>query len=152
MEKEIQGLFIKKGLTLSTAESCTGGRIAARLTAIPGSSAYYLGSIIAYSNALKIKALGVSKQTLERYGAVSEEVVKEMAAGAIELTGSDYSLAVTGIAGPEGGTAEKPVGTVWCAIGKKGRAPEAWLLRASGTRQEIMDASVEELLQRLLEV
>ncbi len=146
----LQKLFIGRKLTLSTAESCTGGALAAKITSLPGASNYYLGSVIAYSNPLKVKLLSVSEQTLALHGAVSKETVQEMAAGIIQLTGSDYALAVTGIAGPDGGTKEKPVGTVWCAIGSKGASPEAWLFQTSGTRRQIIDASVEELIAKLL--
>lgn len=142
-------LFIEKKLTLSTAESCTGGQVAAAITSLPGCSKYYLGSVVAYSNPLKIKILGVSEVTIANHGAVSQETASEMAAGIIRLTGSDYSLAVTGIAGPDGGTADKPVGTVWCAIGKKGEAPQTWVFRTSGTRAEIIRNSVNELIERL---
>lgn len=142
-------LLIEKKLTLSTAESCTGGQVAAAITSLPGCSKYYLGSVIAYSNPLKVKILGVSEASLATYGAVSRETAAEMAAGIIRLTGSDYSLAVTGIAGPDGGTADKPVGTVWCAIGKRGEAPKTWVFRTSGTRGEVIRSSVNELIEKL---
>ena len=94
--------------------------------------------------------LGVSPSTIAK-GAVSKETVLEMAEGIIRLTNSDYSLAVSGIAGPDGGTPEKPVGTIWCAIGKKGAPSEAWLFQTSGTRAQIIEKSVQELIQKLLE-
>ena len=102
--------------TISTAESCTGGFIASKLTSIAGSSEYYMGSIIAYSNEVKLKKLNVDINTLERYGAVSEEVVRIMSSQAMKIFNTDYSIACSGIAGPDGGTPEKPVGTVWIAI------------------------------------
>jgi len=106
----------KRGLTLSTAESCTGGRIAHLLTSIPGSSAYFTGSVVAYDNRIKVEALGVDPASLETEGAVSQTVVEQMAAGIRQRFGTDLSLAVSGIAGPDGGSPEKPVGTVWiCA-------------------------------------
>jgi nicotinamide-nucleotide amidase len=106
----------KRGLTLSTAESCTGGRIAHLLTCIPGSSAYFTGSVVAYDNRIKVEALGVDPASLETEGAVSQTVVEQMAAGIRQRFGTDLSLAVSGIAGPDGGSPEKPVGTVWiCA-------------------------------------
>ena len=117
MEKTVGKLLLQKGETMSTAESCTGGYIAHLLTAMAGSSAFYKGSIVSYSNDVKEKVLGVKKQTLETVGAVSEEVVKEMAAGALKNLGTDYIIAVSGIMGPEGGSEDKPVGTVWVCVG-----------------------------------
>jgi len=102
--------------TLSTAESCTGGYIAHLITSISGSSAYYFGSVVSYANEVKIKELQVEAMDIENHGAVSEEVVKQMAAGGKEKFGTDYALAVSGIAGPDGGTDEKPVGTTWIAL------------------------------------
>jgi len=112
-------LCIAKGIKIGTAESCTGGRIAHLITQVPGSSAYYEGSIVSYSNSIKAKALNVSQSTLDTYGAVSEQTVTEMVHGAIDALGVDVSVAVSGIAGPTGGSAEKPVGTVWIAVGNK---------------------------------
>ncbi|CAL1517111.1 CinA family nicotinamide mononucleotide deamidase-related protein [Chitinophaga sp. MM2321] len=110
-------LLLERGKTVGTAESCTGGQIASWITAIPGSSAYFKGSAITYANEMKVKLLGVKPATLEAEGAVSEAIVKEMHAGALELLETDYAIAVSGIMGPDGGTAEKPVGTVWIAVG-----------------------------------
>ncbi len=107
------------GKTVSTAESCTGGYIAHLITSIAGSSAYFEGSIISYSNKVKKKMLNVSKGTLANYGAVSEQAVSEMLNGLLERLGTDYGLAVSGIMGPGGGSDEKPVGTVWIAVGNK---------------------------------
>jgi nicotinamide-nucleotide amidase len=105
-----------RSLTIGVAESCTGGLLGARLTAIPGSSDVVLGGVIAYHNVVKRETLGVSDASLAAHGAVSEEVVREMAAGARRVTGARVGLAITGIAGPSGGTPEKPVGTVWLAV------------------------------------
>lgn len=105
--------------TLSTAESCTGGNIAHHITSIAGSSEYFKGSVVAYSNEVKTNVLKVNPTTLEQFGAVSEQVVLQMAKGAIELLNSDFSIAVSGIAGPNGGTEEKPVGTTWIAVASK---------------------------------
>ena len=123
-EKEIAAALhawmIAHKKTVALAESCTGGHFAARLTELPGASDYFLGSVVSYSNEVKEKSLAVSKGTLKTHGAVSEETALEMAAGAHALTGADYVFTATGIAGPSGGTKEKPVGTVWSAI----RTPE----------------------------
>lgn len=102
--------------TVASAESCTGGNISAMITARPGASAYYLGGVTAYSNEVKISALGVKREALEKYGAVSKEVALQMAEGVRRLTGADWGVSTTGIAGPSGGSAEKPVGTVWIAV------------------------------------
>jgi nicotinamide-nucleotide amidase len=101
--------------TIATAESCTGGRLAALLNKHPGSSAFYMGSVVAYDNAVKQQVLGVHPESLQNYGAVSEVVVREMAEGVRALMHTDYAIATSGIAGPDGGSAEKPVGTVWIA-------------------------------------
>jgi nicotinamide-nucleotide amidase len=110
----------RRGATLTTAESCTGGSLAASITAVAGSSTIFLGGTIPYSNALKQQLLNVEEETLIQYGAVSEQTAIEMAFGSKKAFSSDYAIATTGIAGPGGGTAEKPVGTIWVAVaGKK---------------------------------
>ena len=119
LEVIIGELLKKRKLTVSTAESCTGGSIAERLTSIAGSSEYFKGSIVAYSNEVKKDILYVSSETLEKYGAVSEETVIEMVKGAMKALKTDCAVATSGIAGPGGGTPEKPVGTVWIAAGYK---------------------------------
>jgi nicotinamide-nucleotide amidase len=116
MEATVGALLKQRGLTIAVAESCTGGLIGHRLTNVPGSSAYVKGGVIAYSNEIKQQSLGVRAQTLSAHGAVSEETAVEMAAGVRRALGSDIGLAVTGIAGPEGGTPDKPVGTVCVAL------------------------------------
>jgi nicotinamide-nucleotide amidase len=116
LEKAMLNIMEKRNLRLSTAESCTGGYIAQLITQHPGCSAVYAGGAVVYSNELKKSVLGVGQQTLEDYGAVSEETVTEMARGALEHFKTDYAVAVTGIAGPDGGTPGKPVGTVWIAV------------------------------------
>lgn len=145
----IQSLCISNHWTLSLAESCTGGDIAARLTRVAGCSHYFLGSIVTYSNDLKIKLLGVSPQDLAQHGAVSRVVVEKMATGVLQLTGSDYSLAVTGIAGPGGGSPEKPVGTVWAAIACRHGDLFTWELKLSGSRHEIIEETSQILLAQL---
>jgi nicotinamide-nucleotide amidase len=116
LESVVFRLLKEKNKTLSTAESCTGGYIAHRITSLPGSSAIFKGSVVAYDNKVKQNLLNVSSQTLENFGAVSEQCVKEMAEGTKKLLQTDYAIAVSGIAGPDGGTDEKPVGTVWIAV------------------------------------
>lgn len=116
LEEVIGKLLNDNNLTVSTAESCTGGKIASLITSVPGSSGWFTGSVVAYDNSIKTGVLGVSNETLRLYGAVSAETAGEMARGVRRLMGTDYSVAVTGIAGPTGGTADKPVGTVWIAV------------------------------------
>lgn len=116
LESIVGQLLRDHNLKLATAESCTGGYIAHLITSIPGSSAYFEGSVISYSNEVKINSLGVKKETIEEHGAVSKETVIEMAQGVINRLNANCAIAVSGIAGPDGGTAEKPVGTVWIAV------------------------------------
>lgn len=115
----IGNLLKQQGKTMSTAESCTGGYIAHLITSVPGSSAYYKGSIVSYANEIKEKALKVSPATLQAGGAVSEATVKEMVQGAVTALNTDYALATSGIMGPDGGSPEKPVGMVWVAVGSR---------------------------------
>lgn len=115
LEAILGHLLKQRGQTIATAESCTGGRLAAALNAQPGSSAFYLGSVVAYANEVKEQVLGVKHDTLLQYGAVSEQTVLEMANGVRRLMHTDYAIATSGIAGPDGGTPDKPVGTVWIA-------------------------------------
>jgi nicotinamide-nucleotide amidase len=119
LEEVVGRMLLEKGKTLATAESCTGGYLAHKITSIPGSSAYFMGSVIAYSNAVKMNQLNVKPATLKKHGAVSEETVKEMVQGALDLLKTDLAIAISGVAGPDGGTPEKPVGTIWIAIGDK---------------------------------
>ncbi len=116
LEESVGRLLKEKGLTVSTAESCTGGNISRMIVSVPGSSEYYAGSIIAYSNEIKSSALGVDSDIIQRNGAVSREVAMLMASGAASKLGTDFGVAVTGVAGPSGGTDEKPVGTTWIAV------------------------------------
>lgn len=116
LEKQLGELLQKKGVTVATAESCTGGYIAHLITSIPGSSAYFRGSVVAYANDVKINVLGVNAADIEKEGAVSETVVLQMADGVRKLMGADYAVSTSGIAGPDGGTPEKPVGTVWIGV------------------------------------
>jgi PncC family amidohydrolase len=149
LTRAIQSLCISQGWTLSVAESCTGGQLAACLTRLPGCSQYFLGSIVAYSNNLKTNLLGVREEVLAEHGAVSGPVVEQMAQGMLQLTGSDYSLAVSGIAGPDGGSSEKPVGTIWGAIASRHGGSFIWKFNLAGSRHEIIEKCVENLLSQL---
>ena len=138
MQELVHKILTERGLTLATAESCTGGAIAARFTAIPGASAYFRCGVVSYSNESKVKLLGVNPADIERYGAVSEQVARQMAEGARRAADADYAVATTGIAGPTGGSAEKPVGTVWIAVSSPERTVA--LLKQCGTdRGQIID-------------
>jgi nicotinamide-nucleotide amidase len=132
--------------TIAVAESCTGGLLGARLTAIPGSSEVVLGGVIAYGNEIKRDSLGVRQEDLDAHGAVSEPVVRQMASGVRERTKATIGVAITGIAGPSGGTPEKPVGTVWIATDIDGRV-EARLLRLIGDRNEVRFRATQSVLE-----
>ena len=119
LEKVLSKILIKNKKTVSTAESCTGGLVGHKLTSISGSSDYFCGGVVSYSNNAKMKTLNVSEKTIDEYGAVSKETVVEMANGVLKLFKTDYAIAVSGIAGPNGGTKDKPIGTTWIAIGSK---------------------------------
>ena len=116
VQEQVHRMLIERRATLATAESCTGGTIASRFTALAGASAYLLCGVVSYSNASKAQVLGVDAALIERHGAVSEPVARQMAEGVRRIAGADYAVATTGIAGPTGGSAEKPVGTVWFAV------------------------------------
>ncbi len=119
-EETVGRLLRRRSATLATAESCTGGLLGGRITSVPGSSAWYLGGLIAYSNAVKVRHLGVGSGLLTTHGAVSEPVARQMARGVRRRFGSDYGIGITGVAGPTGGTADKPVGLVWIAVAGPG--------------------------------
>ncbi|MFB9885789.1 CinA family protein [Balneatrix alpica] len=136
---------------LATAESCTGGGIGAAVTALAGSSAWFEGGVISYSNHLKQQLLGVPAALLEQVGAVSQPVVEAMAYGVLERLGVEVAVAVSGIAGPDGGSAEKPVGTVWLAwAGPWGVQSEVFCFR--GDRQQVREQAIDQALQQLLQL
>jgi nicotinamide-nucleotide amidase len=137
LEEVIGGLLMDKQQTLALAESCTGGYISHRVTRVAGSSAYYYGGAVTYSNEAKIKFLGVRPETLEEHGAVSRETALEMSTGIKQRTGADVGLSVTGVAGPAGGSAAKPVGTVWVSIAQT-ESHEAKLFRFAGDREHVI--------------
>lgn len=151
IESALHKALIEQKKTLAFSESCTGGRMASRITQMDGASQYFLGSLVTYSNNLKREVLQVSSQTLETHGAVSRKTVVEMALGTLALTGADYVVAVSGIAGPTGGSREKPVGTIWGAIGKKGKELYATKFFAKGKekRELVIEYSVTYLLSHL---
>jgi len=140
-----------RGLKLATAESCTGGWVAMALTAIPGSSDWFERGYVTYSNAAKREDLGVAEQTLRQHGAVSEEVAREMAAGAIKRARTQVALAITGVAGPTGGSAEKPVGLV-CFAWAHGSKMASETRRFDGDRESVRRQSVLHALERVLEL
>lgn len=150
VEQLIHNILTERGLTLAVAESCTGGTIAAKFTAMAGASAYFMAGVVSYSNEAKHDILGVSNDSLTSYGAVSEAVAKEMAKGVRKVANADYAIATTGIAGPTGGTEEKPVGTVWMAVAtpKGTRA----VLRNCGTdRSQIISRASAYAIEMLYE-
>ena len=142
------------GKAVSTAESCTGGWVAKSITDIPGSSAVFQYGIVSYSNGAKESILGVKNETLEKHGAVSKPVVEEMAKGVLRLSGADIAVAVSGVAGPDGGTDEKPVGTVWFAWAVRDGAKaqvETHCAGFNGDRDLIRELTVAHALQGVLE-
>ena len=144
-------LLSQKGMTIATAESCTGGRLAAALNAQSGSSAYYMGSVVAYDNSVKTNILGVSSETLNTDGAVSESTVRQMAEGVRTLLHTDYAIATSGIAGPTGGTPDKPVGTVWIAWATpEGTEAKCFHFGAAREREQITLRAVTESLVHLI--
>lgn len=145
LSRDISEIFWKEEITLATAESCTAGNIAAILTSVPGSSKFYKGGIVAYSDEVKRNLLGVSRDTLESCGAVSEETVTAMVKGAMNTFDTDYAVATSGIAGPSGGTPDKPVGTVWIAAGNKERVIAEKICEDNGREQNVQNASVRAL-------
>jgi nicotinamide-nucleotide amidase len=141
-----------KGWMLATAESCTGGWVAQVVTAIPGSSAWFDRGFVTYTNQAKQDMLGVNAATLEAHGAVSEETVKEMATGALAKSAAQISVAISGIAGPGGGTEKKPIGTVCIGWDTAGANPHSTTCRLSGDREEIRSRAVAAALRGLIEL
>ena len=145
-------LLKQQGMTIATAESCTGGRLAAALNAQSGSSAYYMGSVVAYDNSIKEQVLGVQHDTLLQHGAVSEQTILQMAEGVRTLMHTDYAIATSGIAGPTGGTPDKPVGTVWIAWATpEGTEAECFHFGVAREREQITQRAVTVALVRLIQ-
>ena len=149
MEEVVIALLRKHRATVATAESCTGGLLANRLTDVPGASEVFLEGFVTYSNQSKSELLNVPSGLIARHGAVSEEVVRAMAEGARARSGSTHALATTGIAGPGGGSEEKPVGTVWIALSVEGRETEAWRENFPTDRMTFKQLVSQSALDRL---
>lgn len=143
-------LLIQNKLWLAVAESCTGGLLGHLITNVPGSSAYFKGGVIAYANEVKMELLGVSPATLDSFGAVSEETVLEMARGISSSLNTDIGLSVSGIAGPEGGTQEKPVGTVWIGLSTP-KLDNAEMFLFSGDRQSIKEQAAQSAIEIVIQ-
>lgn len=151
LSEQLGGLLRSKGLLMGTAESCTGGRIANMVTLVAGSSDYFVGGVISYSNEVKHNVLGVSEDSLRLHGAVSREVVEQMAQGAIRTLGCDCSVATSGVAGPGGGSPEKPVGTVWIAAALKEQVV-SHCYHFGTVRAENIQSAADTALTMLLEL
>ncbi len=149
LEARVGELLRARGLRLAVSESCTGGLIGHWLTNVPGSSTYYMGSVTAYSYEAKVRLLGVRWSTLEKYGAVSMETAIEMAHGVRLALAADIGISVSGIAGPGGGTPEKPVGTTWIGLSTPD-VDEAWLYNWQGGRLQVKEQSARQALQLLV--
>ena len=149
IEVQVGELLRSRGMRLAVAESCTGGLISHRITNVPGSSVYYLGGVTSYANEVKIRILGVRPETLERHGAVSRETVLEMARGVRRLLNANVSIAISGIAGPDGGTPEKPVGLTWIGLSAADGTEDAWRYIWPGDRLQVKEQSAEQALKLL---
>ncbi len=143
MSLALQEYMVRKKKTLAIAESCTGGFLAHLITKHSGASQYFLGSFVTYCNALKQSVLAVKENTLQEFSAVSEPVVLQMLEGVFQITKADFGLAVSGIAGPDGGTKENPIGTVWIALGERGKTPKTFSLQLQGDRESIIHEVAE---------
>lgn len=141
-----------KGMKLAAAESCTGGWVAKVITDLPGSSAWFDSSVVSYSNDAKQQLLGVSEATLQEFGAVSGETVLEMCDGVFDHTEADVALSISGIAGPDGGTEDKPVGLVWMCWGKRDKSTFAFPFNFAGDREAVRMQAIEKALNSLLDL
>ena len=150
LSSDLGRFLLQSGQSLATAESCTGGLIAATLSVVAGSSGWFGWGVVSYANAAKMQLLAVQPETLHDHGAVSEAVVRQMATGVQRLSGADWSIAVSGVAGPGGGSAAKPVGTVWFAIADPDLRVEAFVHHFSGDRAGIRWQTVETALSALI--
>lgn len=150
--ERLAGDLNRHGWHITVAESCTGGWIAKYLTDFPGSSQWFEYGFVSYGNNAKTNLLNVSPEMLDQHGAVSQPVAEQMVLGALERADADIGLAVTGIAGPEGGTADKPVGTVWVACGQRGQTPVSECLHFEGDRDTVRRQTVSAALQKVLKL
>ncbi len=150
LEVVVGELLRERGLRLAVAESCTGGLIGHRITNVPGASTYYMGSVTAYAYEAKVRLLGVRWSTLEKYEAVSKETALEMATGVRRALAADVGVSVSGIAGPGGGTPEKPVGLTWIGLSAPGM-DEAWQYIWNGDRLQVKEQSAQQALQLLVD-
>lgn len=151
LARQLGTIFADLEVSLATAESCTGGWIAQVITAVPGCSGWFERGFVTYSNLSKEQMLGVRRQTLERHGAVSEQTAREMAAGALAHSNAHVSVAVTGIAGPDGGSADKPVGTVWIGWARRDAYVDATCFHFDGDREAVRRATVKAALEGLVQ-
>lgn len=142
LAKQLGEQLLKRGMTVTCAESCTGGGIASAITSVAGSSHWFSGSLVTYSNELKEQLLGVAAETLAVDGAVSEAAVRQMATGALRVANADIAVAVSGVAGPDGGTVDKPIGTVWFCWANRAGALTVQRHHFSGDRAAVRDAAV----------
>lgn len=152
LEAQVGALLLAKGLTLCAAESCTGGLVMHRLTDIPGSSAYVLGGVVAYANEAKESLLGVRRATLIAHGAVSDETAEEMARGALDAFNADLAISITGIAGPGGGSALKPVGLTYIGVAARDGICAVQRCLFSGDRAAIKQAAADEAFRMVIDI
>lgn len=153
LAKQLGNLLLQKNLRLVTAESCTGGGLSFHLTNIPGSSHWFERGFVAYSNQAKIEALGVSEKAIEAHGSVSKEIAENMATGAVKHSAANVSISITGIAGPDGGSDEKPVGTVWFGFaGSVFKHPQTFHHHFFGGREHVRGQAIQFAMGKLIEL
>jgi len=152
LAEQLGECLTSKGIKLASAESCTGGWLAKIITDIPGSSAWFVGSVVSYSNEAKQSLLGVSADTLAEFGAVSGDTVLEMSDGLFAHTDADVAVSISGIAGPGGGSDDKPVGLVWLSWGKRDKSVFANSFNFDGDREDVRRQSIKQALENLLDV
>jgi len=152
LAEELAACMKSKGLKLALAESCTGGWLAKIITDIPGSSEWFSGSVVCYSNESKMSLLGVSENTLNEFGAVSSDTVMELTDGLFSHTDADVAVSVSGIAGPDGGTDDKPVGLVWLCWGKRDKSAYAKPFNFDGNREDVRKQSIAQAFNNLLDL
>jgi len=152
LASNLGAILLSNNLKIVTAESCTGGWLSQAITAVPGSSAWFLQGWVTYSNDSKIKELNVEKELITKFGAVSRQIVTAMAQGALKKSGADIAIATSGVAGPDGGTIVNPVGTVWLAVAIKNQEVYTSCLKLEGDRESVRQQTVELGLQKIIEL